>query len=118
MNLEDMVLDNLLSEMSLEGQTCVLNHHDDIERPAVDFLCHQIGYQLPDDTFEADAELRIPVCEECALGLCAGKEILFYCIGCGASQWILRSKSKQYYPKDTNIIAMKKCPKCYNELLD
>jgi len=118
MNLENAILDNLEAEMELVGQTCMLNHHDDIERPAADFLCHQMGFELPNGNYEADAELRIPICEECVTGLCGGREILFYCIGCGASQWILRSKSKQYYPKDTNMIAMKQCPKCYNEILD
>ena len=39
-------------------------------------------------------------------------------IGCGASQWLLKSEAKNGYPKATNIIALKKCPKCYNELLD
>lgn len=118
MNLEDIILNNLLAEISLEGQICMLNHNDEIERPAVDFLCHRMGYELPDGTYEADAELRIPICEECVAGLCSGKEILFYCVGCNASQWMLKSEAKHEYPEDTNIIALKKCPKCYNELLD
>lgn len=118
MNLEDIILEDMMAKVNLEGETCMLNHNDEIERPAVDFLCHQMGIQLPDGDYEADAELRIPICEECMQGLCGGKEILFYCVGCGESQWMLKSQAKREYPEDTNIIALKKCPKCYNELLD
>jgi hypothetical protein len=118
MRPEDLIMDEFLAGLNLEGQTCMLNHNDEIERPAVDYLCHQMGYSLPDGDYEADAELRIPICEECVQGLCGGKEILFYCIGCNASQWMLKSQSKKEYPEGTNIIALKKCPKCYNELLD
>ena len=118
MRPEDLIMDQLRSLGELEGQTCMLNHNDDIERPAVDFLCHQMGIQLPNGDWEADAELRIPICEECVQGLCNGKEILFYCVGCASSQWLLKETAKNGYPDDVNIIAMKKCPKCYNELLD
>ena len=118
MRLEDAVFDEIHAIMELQGQTCMLNHNDEIERPAVDFLCHRMGYTLPNNDFQADAELRIPICEECAQGLCSGEEILFYCIECGASQWLLKAAAKNEYPEGTNIIALKKCPKCYNELLD
>lgn len=118
MRLEDIMVYNTIAEMELEDAKCMLNHNDKIEHPAVDFLCHQMGFTLPGGTYEADSELRIPVCEECVAGLTNGKWILFYCIGCGASQWLLKSEAKNGYPKDTNIIALKKCPKCYNELLD
>jgi len=118
MRLEDAVFDELEAEMELAGQTCVLNHHDDIERPAVDFLCHQMGFELPDGNYEADAELRIPICEECVQGLTSGDWILFYCIGCNESQWLKKDLAKMNYQEGTNIIALKKCPKCFNELLD
>ena len=115
---EDIVLDSIIAEMNLEGETCGLNHHDSLERPAVDFLCHQIGYQLPDKTYEADAELRIPICKECVLALAGNDWILFYCIGCNESQWLKKDSAKMNYQEGTNIIALKKCPRCYNELLD
>ena len=118
MRPEDLILDQFLSGINLEGQTCMLNHNDDEERPAVDYLCHQMGYSLPDGDYEADAELRIPICEECVQGLCGGEEILFICIGCVSSQWLLKSQAKKEYPEGTNVIALKKCPKCFNELLD
>lgn len=118
MQVEDLILNDMLARTELEGQYCMLNHNDEIGRPAVDFLCHQMGYILPDDDYEADAELRVPICEECVEGLVNGNDILFYCIGCGASQWLLKSEAKNGYPDDTNIVALKKCPKCYNELLD
>jgi hypothetical protein len=118
MNPEDIILDNFMAEESLKGQKCMLNHNDDIERPAVDFLCHQMGFELPDGTYEADAELRIPICEECVSGLTNGEWILFYCVGCNSSQWLNKKLAKKEYPKNTNIIALKQCPKCYNELLD
>lgn len=118
MRAEDLILGNFMAELELDGQYCMLNHNDGIGRPAVDFLCHQMGYVLPDNDYESDAELRIPICEECVEGLVRGEEILFYCVGCGASQWLLKSEAKNGYPDGTNIIALKKCPKCHNELLD
>jgi len=115
---EDIILDNLIAEMDLEGELCGLNHHDNVKRQAVDFLCHQMGLELPNGDYEADAELRIPICEECVAGLEGGKWILFYCIGCNESQWLKKDLAKMDYQEGTNIIALKKCPKCYNELLD
>ena len=118
LNMEDMLLNQAMAGIMLEGESCQLNHHDKRGRTAVDFLCHQMGILLPDGDGIADSELRIPIWEECVVGLYAGQESLFYCVGCGASQWLLKSEAKNGYPDDTNIIAMKKCPKCYNELLD
>jgi len=118
MTPEDVILDNFMAEVNLEGEACGLNHHDDVERPAVDFLCHQMGIELPNGDYEADAELRIPICAECAQGLESGDWILFYCVGCNESQWLKKDSAKMNYQEGTNIIALKKCPKCYNELLD
>ena len=118
MRPEDVILDELEAEMELMGQTCVLNHNDDIDHPAADFLCHRMGFELPDGNYEADAELRIPICEECVQGLTGGEWILFYCIGCNESQWLKKSLAKMNYQEGTNMIALKKCPKCHNELLD
>lgn len=115
---EDIILDNLIAEVELEGETCVLNHHDSLERPAVDFLCHQMGYLLPDKTYEADTELRIPICEECVNALTNNDWILFYCVGCNESQWLKKDLAKMNYQEGTNMIALKKCPRCYNELLN
>lgn len=117
-NMEDLILEQFMAGVMLEGQTCQLNHNDKEERPAVDYLCHQMGIILPDGDEVADTELRVPICEECVASLCGNQEILFYCVGCGASQWLLKSQAKNGYPEGTNIIAFKKCPKCYNELLD
>jgi hypothetical protein len=58
------------------------------------------------------------VCEECVAGLLSDEWILFYCVGCNASQWLNKKMAKREYPEGTNIIALKQCPKCYNELLD
>ncbi|RLD70375.1 MAG: hypothetical protein DRI98_08070 [Bacteroidetes bacterium] len=115
---EDIIIDNIVAEAELEGQECVLNHHDDLERPAVDFLCHQMGFELPGGKHKADSELRIPVCEECVQGLTSGEWILFYCVGCNESQWLQKKYAKMNYQEGTNIIALKTCPKCHNELLD
>ncbi|GAG10533.1 unnamed protein product, partial [marine sediment metagenome] len=91
---------------------------DGIKREAADFLCHQVGFELKGGDYQADSELRIPICEECVQGLCSDKWILFYCIGCNESQWLKKDLAKMNYKEGTNIIALKKCPKCYNELLD
>jgi hypothetical protein len=118
MKLEDVIMNNLIAESELTDQTCMLNHNDNIDRQAVDFLCHQMGYQLPDDDYEVDSELRIPICEECAAGLTSGEWILFYCVSCMESQWLKKELAKMNYQEGTNIIALKTCPKCHNELLD
>ena len=118
MDLGDIILENLVAETELEGQECVLNHNDGLERPAVDFLCHQMGLELSNGNYEADSELRIPICEECVNGLTSGKWILFYCIGCNESQWLQKNYAKMDYQEGTNIITLKTCPKCYNKLLD
>ena len=118
LNMEDIILEQMMAGVMIEGELCQLNHHDQEDRPAVDFLCHQMGIQLPDGDGIADSELRVPICEECVAGLLNGDEILFYCVGCGESQWLLKSIAKNGYPDGTNIIALRQCPKCYNELLD
>jgi len=118
MKLEDVIIDNLIAEAELTDQTCMLNHNDNIERSAVDFLCHQIGLELPNGNYQADSELRIPICEECVAGLTSGEWVLFYCVGCNESQWLQKKYAKMNYKEGTNIIALKTCPKCHNELLD
>jgi hypothetical protein len=118
MNIEDEIIGNFIAETELVGQACGLQHHDNIEQPAVDFLCHRIGYTLPDDEHVPDTELRIPVCEECAQGLVSEEWLLFYCIRCNESQWLNKNLAKMNYEEGTNIIALKQCPKCCNELLD
>ena len=74
--------------------------------------------KFPDDEYEADAELRIPICTECAEGLAGGEWILFYCRGCNESQWLKKDSAKMDYQEGTKIIALKRCTKCYNELID
>jgi len=118
MDTYDIILDQFIAEAGLEGEICMLNHNDSDPRQATDYLCHQLGYKLPDDTFEADGELRIPVCDECSEALISNDWILFYCVGCNESQWLQKKYAKREYPEGTNLIALKQCPKCYNELLD
>lgn len=117
MNLEDLILEDFLAGVSLKGEKCQLEHGDDDEHGAIDYLCHGVGYALPDGTYEKDAELRIPVCQECVDAIASGEWALFYCVGCNASQWMWKPAAKRYYG-DVNIIALNRCPKCYNELLD
>lgn len=111
LNPEDLIMEQFLAGISLEGEICRLNHGDDKERLAVDYLCHSIGYNLPDGTNEIDSELRIPVCQECVDALSSNEWLLFYCTGCNASQWLFKPAAKKDYG-DINIIALQKCPKC------
>lgn len=112
----DCVIDDFMSIIELTDQECMLDHKDKEYHPAVDYLCKKIGYIIPDGENIAEAELRIPVCQECVDALLSNEWIIFYCIECNASQWLCRKYARKEYPQDINIIAFKSCPKCYGSL--
>lgn len=117
----DFVLEQLVADADLQDAHCELFHTKDDpaeNHPAVDYLCHQFGLQLPDGDFVADTEIRIPVCQDCVNALCGDEWILFYCVGCGASRWVNRRLSQHEYPKNTHVIGFEECPECRNDVYD
>jgi len=112
----DCVIDDFMAISGLENEPCCLDHKDKEYHQAVDYLCKKIGYTIPDANDVAEAELRIPICQECVDALLSNEWIIFYCVDCNSSQWLCRKYSKRVYPPDVNIIALKTCPKCYGSL--
>jgi len=109
-------LDELLAMIGLINENCHLNHGSDITPPpAVDYLCQYVG-KIEKGVGTADSLLRIPICEECAGTLLYDDDwLLFYCLTCNSSQWLIKSKAKKLYPKWESIKFLSMCPKCAPE---
>lgn len=110
-------LDNRLMELvalaELDGEVCHLKHSpspNNENHPAVDYLCQNFGQDG-----QVDSMIRIPICAECANALYSKEWILFYCMGCNSSQWLLRSKAKKEYDENVHVMWMKACPHCYTK---
>ncbi|MFA6887397.1 MAG: hypothetical protein WCQ65_10565 [Fermentimonas sp.] len=105
---------NLLASMAnleIEDSKCQLNHgiaFDDNPR-AVDYLCQNLGNR---EFNLIDAELRIPICEECVEALTSDDWLLFYCIRCNNSQWLYKPKAKNKYKSGLHVVWLDICPKC------
>ena len=115
LDIFDLELDLLVAKANIDNEICGLMHikSDPVENhPAVDYLCNRMGYTDEDGNQVADAELRIAICQDCVNALLSDEWILFYCVHCGESQWMLRARAKNGYPEDTRIIALRSCPKC------
>ena len=107
----DEALDYFIAGANLIYEQCYLNHGSGQERPqAVNYLCQDVGAgNNIQDT------LRIPICAECAEALYDEVWLLFYCLTCNSSQWLLKSKAKKYYPKWESIRFLSQCPICVNK---
>jgi hypothetical protein len=111
----DISLGKFIAQAELIGQVCHLNHGPGAERPeAVDYLCQHLG-----DTKSSWPEvlLAVPICAECAYALLYEPEywLLFYCLTCHSSQWLIKPKARKYYPKWENLIFLYRCPNCFEE---
>lgn len=118
LDMADLFLQEIAALADLDNETCGLKHSkaDPSENhPAVDYLCHMMGITTEEGEEISDAQLRVPVCQECVDALLDNEWILFYCVYCGESQWMSRSKAKNNYSDDTKVIAFKACPKCYSK---
>ena len=80
------IVDDFMSRANLEDEQCGLDHKDEEYHLAVDYLCRKIGYKIPEGNDIAEAELRIPICQECVDALLSKEWIIFYCIECNSSQ--------------------------------
>lgn len=111
MDTLDTHLDHLIAEIGLIGEKCHLNHGIGEKTPdAVEYLCQYIGKQ--DDLDIKPDLLRIPICNECINALYDEDWLLFYCLTCNSSQWLLKSKAKKLYPKWESIRFLHTCPNC------
>lgn len=110
----DEHLQSFVAEAELEilNIKCSLNHGIPYEENplAVDYLCQSFGDM---STGVADSMLQIPICAECLVGLYSEYQLLMVCVNCISSQWIFLPEAKREYPKDTSVLFLKQCPKCY-----
>lgn len=106
----DQTLNEFVALIELMHETCHLNHGKGADIPqAVDYLCQYVG---PTDSDVGTALLRIPICAECITTLYDKDWILFYCLTCNSSQWLMRSKAKKHYPEIESIKFLAQCPNC------
>jgi len=111
MDIVNTYLDNLIARIDLIGLVCHLNHGPGVEPPpAVNYLCQYIG--RTDDPDVLPDLYRIPICEECTAALYDEDWLLFYCLTCNSSQWLLKSKARKLYPKWESIRFLHTCPMC------
>ncbi len=98
----------------LNGKVCHLKHSpssNNENHPAIDYLCQNFG----DMGVVIDSQVRIPICAECATALHGKEWLLFYCMGCNSSQWLLKNAARRHYDEDTAVMWMKACPTCYTK---
>ena len=105
----DMAFVHLAARIDLLEQKCQLNHGPNIPAPeAVDYLCQYVGKK---DSSTLDM-LTIPICGECIAGLYDEDWLLFYCLSCNSSQWLMKSRARNYYPAWESIRFLHTCPNC------
>jgi len=111
MDILDTHLDNLIAKIDLIGELCHLNHGIGVQPPpAVNYLCQYMGKK--EDNNKVLDLLRIPICKECTIALYDEDWLLFYCLACGSSQWLLKSEAKKLYPKWESVRFLRGCPNC------
>lgn len=104
----DEALDLFIAKMNLVYERCHLNHGEGVKPPkATEYLCQWIGKDGQEEFL-----FRIPICDECAEALYDEEWLLFYCLTCNSSKWLLKSRAKKYYPKWESIRFLSECPIC------
>lgn len=107
----DSHLDYLIADIGLIGERCHLNHGPMEDPPSAKvYLCQYIGRR--DNPNTEPILLRIPICVECSYALYDEDWLLFYCLTCNSSQWLLKNKAKRLYPKWESIRFLHTCPEC------
>ncbi len=113
LKLIDEQIDLFIAQANLLGEKCHLNHGTGVLQPqAVNYLCQYIGNT---NTGHADGLLRIPICAECSYALYDEDWLLFYCLNCNSSQWLLKSKARKLYPSWEHVKFLVECPNCFEE---
>lgn len=125
----DEALDFFIAKMNLTYEHCHLNHGPGVEPPkATNYLCQRLDdlnkedydpmmLSIPEfsgNLNEFGDTLRIPICDECIAALYDEDWLLFYCLTCNSSQWIIKSKAKKLYPHWESIRFLIECPICTN----
>lgn len=125
----DEALGFFIAKTNLVYEDCHLNHGPGVPAPkAINYLCQRLDdlseveynaslLSIPEfmsNTDELGDVLRIPICEECIEGLYDEDWLLFYCLTCNSSQWLIKSKAKKYYPAWESIRFLVECPICTN----
>ena len=96
----------------LVNQQCSLQHNDQSDNPAVDYIVCPMGIKESDVIENIQAYHSIPICKECAEALQDKDWVLIFCYKCTKSQWVYKPLSKIYYSDDTHIIWIEGCPEC------
>jgi hypothetical protein len=132
MDILDASIGLFLARANLIGLTCHLNHNGEEPPEAIDYLCQRLGdindqpeeiatlddpmlAQIPEfmhNIEDTQDMLRIPVCAECVTALYDEDWLLFYCLSCDSSQWLMKSKARKLYPKWESIRFLSGCPNC------
>jgi len=113
LELLDEQLNLFIAQIYLVDEKCHLNHGSGVlSPPAVNYLCQYIG---DTSTGHIDGLLRIPICVECLAALHDENWLLFYCLKCNSSQWLLKSKAKKLYPAWEHVKFFIECPNCFEK---
>lgn len=96
----------------LVNQQCSLQHKDQGDHPAVEYIVCPMGMKQSDIVSEVQAYHTIPICKECAESLQNDEWVLIYCYKCNESQWVYKPLSRIRYKVDQHIIWIEGCPKC------
>jgi len=113
-------IDKLGMKANLVNEICGLNHgHWDCPDPqAVDYIVAPFGYKVGDIEYMQTQEFAIPVCKCCAETLYSNDKewILYYCINCNSSQWIIR-QLMGINSQRPMVEWLDECPKCKAQTL-
>lgn len=115
MKIKSNLLDSeLLAAVADVGESnCSLEHGpgtDAADYPAVNAFVVPVGRRISEVELEEVRKLTIPICAECAEGLCSDEWTLVYCLDCCANQWISRAHSKLRYRH--HILWLRGCLEC------
>lgn len=125
----DEALDFFIARMNLAYEDCHLNHGIGIRPPkAINYLCQRLDdlseiehnpslLSIPEFMSNLNRNgdvLQIPICNECIEALYDEDWLLFYCLTCNSSQWLIKSKAKKLYPPWESIRFLVECPICTN----
>lgn len=111
LNLLEKRLNEFIAKTELLTEVCYLNHNGENPPKATNYLCQYVGHYKEK---VATGLLRIPICDECIAALYDSDWLLFYCLNCNSSQWLIKSKAKKYYPEWESVKFLAQCPNCFN----
>jgi hypothetical protein len=112
--ISNLLDSELLAAVADVGESnCSLEHGPGTnasDYPAVNAFVVPIGRRISEIEAEEVRKLTIPICAECAEGLCSDEWTLVYCLDCCANHWISRVHSKLRYRH--HILWLQGCHNC------